>query len=96
MSVTVARQRQSTHAFWRRAAAGPSPGKSILAVLLCTASMLIFPYAVSEYQVLVAISFLTFAIVTVSQVLVWGFGGILSFAQAAFFALGLARASVMA
>jgi ABC-type branched-subunit amino acid transport system permease subunit len=96
MSVTVARQRQSTHAFWRRAAAGPSPGKSILAVLLCTAGMLIFPYAVSEYQVLVAISFLTFAIVTVSQVLVWGFGGILSFAQAAFFALGAYGYAVIA
>jgi ABC-type branched-subunit amino acid transport system permease subunit len=96
MSVKVARPRQSTVEFWRWAAAGPSPGKSSLTVLLCAAGMLIFPYAVSEYEVLVAISFLTFAILTVSQVLVWGFGGILSFAQAAFFALGAYGYAVIA
>jgi branched-chain amino acid transport system permease protein len=65
-------------------------------VLLCTVGTLIYPSVVSEYEVLVSVSFLTFAILTVSQVLVWGFGGILSFAQAAFYALGAYGYAVIA
>jgi branched-chain amino acid transport system permease protein len=67
-----------------------------LALLLCAAGMLIYPYLVQEYQLLVSISFLTFAILTVSQVYVWGFGGIFSFAQAAFYALGAYAYAVIA
>jgi branched-chain amino acid transport system permease protein len=94
MTLTVGRLRPS--ALGIRRSGDPSPGGSAVALLICAVGFLIFPFVVPEFQLLVSISFLTFAILTVSQVHVWGFGGIFSFAQAAFYALGAYAYAVIA
>ncbi|WNZ24143.1 urea ABC transporter permease [Leptolyngbya sp. NK1-12] len=59
-----------------------------LAALIFFVALLLLPLFISEYQILNFIYFNAFIFLSLSLCLIWGFGGILSFGQTAFFGIG--------
>lgn len=63
-----------------------SPEQIAFALLAC--GLIAAPFVVSGYQVSNLMSFLAFTLLSMSLVLIWGYTGIFSFGQVAFFGIG--------
>ncbi len=77
---------QSAATSWRHLAAGLR--REDLAALIVFAVLAAIPLAVSGYVVFILPQYMLFGILALSLALLWGHAGIVSFGQAAFFAVG--------
>lgn len=59
-----------------------------IAALLLFAALAVVPLAISDYPVYILPQYMLFGLLAMSLSILWGFGGIVSFGQAAFFAVG--------
>ena len=65
-----------------------APSAENLAFILFVAIMVVYPLVASEFGVLNVAYFLSLTLLAVSLALIWGYAGILSFGQTAFFGIG--------